>query len=165
MDSVREKYFRTISIVESIAALIPVTCLHFKLPVLICKSKSTTLKIGSLECKLLSKWICFPSLMSDCEESRKLYLCIIFVITFKKVTEHDVFLFVFSLQGLTKERMRQWNLVSTNHCIHQSTRTYLASWNKSVRKERILFSFNCSWQADTTMLPQFGHVCSNNDVI
>lgn len=47
--SVREKYFRTICIVESTAALIPVTCLQFKLTVLICKSKSTTLKIGSLE--------------------------------------------------------------------------------------------------------------------
>lgn len=37
--------------------------------------------------------------------------------------------------------MRQWNLVSTSHWIQQSTRTYLASWNKNVRKKKNLIFF------------------------
>lgn len=70
--SVRGKYFRTHLCSEVYRALIPVTSLQFNFPVLICKSKSTTLKIESLKWhKLLSKLICFPSLISDHEESRK----------------------------------------------------------------------------------------------
>lgn len=77
-----------------------------------------------------------------------------------------VFMDFFSLQGLTKERMRRWNHVSTSHRNQQSTGTYLASSKEKCKEKKEYFFFlNCSWQADPTVLPQFSHICANNDVV
>lgn len=44
----------------------------------------------------------------------------------------------FSLQGLTKERTKRWNLVSTRHCTQQNTENQPIC-NKSLRKEKTFF--------------------------